>query len=310
MSYHVRTDGVFWCFGWTVKSHSLSFNEIADSVDDMQNESNTNAANIEKLQNNRSYFVDDTATGMTHQLTVRNGTINLTPMQFSNALVLGNSITLHGISQNVWWGLWGMAATKPEYDFVHVVEEGLKVKDANAICNCLNIAAWEQNFSTDLATLIGNSLTSNTDLVVIRLGENVPSANVPNFAAALGNLIDYIYSVTPNAKVVITGVFWANSAKETAITTAAEAKGIDYIRLDQLDNNSYKEAIGHYVYGDDNAIHEIINSGVANHPNNRGMAAIANAILNTLGYDRVQKNYVLQEVTVGGVTGTMWVLNE
>lgn len=303
----VRQDGVMWEIGWTIKTHTPSYLELVQDAVTMQDEINTNAVNIANLQNNRKYYIEDSATGTTYLLGVRNGAINLVPMQFSNALVLGNSITKHGIAEGVWYGVWGMAATKPEYDFVHVIEEGLKVKDANAECIGINIAAWERDFSTNLATLIGDALTASTDLVVIRLGENVPSGNVLSFQSALGNLVDYIYSISPNAKVVITTMYWANTSKDAAIAGAANAKNIDLIPISQFGITAYEESVGHYVYGDDDAIHEITNSGVANHPSNVGMAAIANAILTAIGYERVEKTYSLQEVTVGGVTGTMWV---
>jgi hypothetical protein len=303
----IRQDGVVWDIGWSIKTHTPSYLELVQDAVTMQDEININAVNIANLQNNRKYYIEDSATGMTYLLGVRNGAINLVPMQFSKALVLGNSITKHGIAEGVWYGVWGMAATKPEYDFVHVIEEGLKVKDANAECVGVNIAAWERDFSTNLATLIGDALTASTDLVVIRLGENVPSGNVSSFQSALGNLIDYIYSISPNAKVVITTMYWANTSKDAAIAGAANAKHIDLIPISQFGITAYEESVGHYVYGADNAIHEITNSGVANHPSNVGMAAIANAILTAIGYERVEKTYSLQEVTIGGVTGTMWV---
>jgi hypothetical protein len=303
----IRQDGVVWDIGWSIKTHTPSYLELVQEAVTMQDEINTNAVNIANLQNNRKYYIEDSATGMTYLLGVRNGAINLVPMQFSKALVLGNSITKHGIAEGVWYGVWGMAATKPEYDFVHVIEEGLKVKDANAECVGVNIAAWERDFSTNLATLIGDALTSSTDLVVIRLGENVPSGNVSSFQSALGNLVDYIYSISPNAKVVITTMYWANTSKDAAIAGAANAKHIDLIPINQFGITAYEESVGHYVYGADNAIHEITNNGVANHPSNVGMAAIANAILTAIGYERVEKTYSLQEVTIGGVTGTMWV---
>ena len=117
-------------------------------------------------------------------------------------------------------------------------------------------------------------------------------------------------SVAPNAKVVITGQFYPSADRETACQTAAAAKGIDYIRIDQFGITAYKEEVGHYVYGDDDAIHAINNSGAANHPSNKGMLAIANTILNAIGYEPVVKSYSLQEVTVGGVTGMMYVEDE
>lgn len=308
--YEVREDGVYFCFRWTLKTHKPSFEEVVDSIGDISEQIDNNTINIEKLQNNKKYFIDDSVTNRTYQIVVKNGVISLMLSQFNNALILGNSITKHPIKDNVWFGEWGMAATKAEYDFVHIVEEGLKTKDANAVCSCINISDWERDFSTSLSSLIGNQLSSSTDLVVIRLGENVPSANMSNFATAIGELINYIYSVTPTVRMVITGGFWTNSSLEEQIITAANANRIDYIKLNNLDTNYYKETLGHYVYGADSQIHEITNSGVAIHPNNKGMAAIANAILSCVGYAPVDKKYMLQTVTVGGTTGTMWVLSE
>lgn len=306
----VRNDGIYFSLNWTVNTHKPSFQEVADNIEGITEQIDNNTINIEKLQNNKKYFIDDSVTNRTYQLIVRNGVLSLILSQFSNALILGNSITKHPIKENVWFGEWGMAATKAEYDFVHIVEEGLKTKDANAVCSCLNISDWERDFTTSLSSLIGNQLSSSTDLVVIRLGENVPSANMPNFATAIGELISYIYSVTPTVRIVITGGFWTNTSLEEQITTAANNNGIDYIRLNNLDTNYYKETLGHYVYGEDSQIHEITNSGVAIHPNNKGMAAIANAILSCVGYAPVDKKYMLQTVTVDGTTGTMWVLSE
>ena len=297
---------VILSLSWCVKTHVRSSKEIEEEVDALSNEVSVLNEEVTELKNNKKYFVEDEVTGENYQIIVRNGVLSLRSAQYSKAVVLGNSITTHDIT-DIWWGEWGMAATKREYDMVHIIEEGLQAKDPNAEVLPVQMAPWERDFSLDLATLIGDNITAATDLVIIRLGTNVPAANVSGLEAALENLIDYVMSAAPSAKVVITGQFYPSAGREAACQTAAAAKGIDYIRIDQFGIAAYKEEVGHYVYGDDGEIHEINHSGAANHPSNKGMLALANTILNAIGYESVQKSYSLQEVTVGGVTGTMYV---
>lgn len=300
------SNNTFQTLAWVVRTHVDSFDDISETITDMQTEININKNDIESLKSNKKHFITDSVTGTNYEIVVRNGVIALQPTLYSHALVLGNSIAIHEIT-DFWWGEWGMAATKQEYDFAHILEEGLQVQDENATMDVVQMRPWEQDFSISLATLIGNKLTSSTDLVVIRVGGNVPNDHVSGLQSALGGLVDYIRSISPNAKIVITGNFGVDVNRENAIIGAADDKNIDYVRIDQFATSEYKEATGHYVYGNDGEIHEIDSSGVAWHPNNKGMLAIANTILNAIGYAPVRKSYSLKEVTVGGVTGTMYV---
>ena len=50
--------------------------------------------------------------------------------KISNVLILGNSITFSAADSKVgWFGNWGMAASKPEFDYVHLLTA--KFKDLN-----------------------------------------------------------------------------------------------------------------------------------------------------------------------------------
>lgn len=300
---------VILSLAYTVKSRKLSQVEMSEELESVKADVAENTTEIANLKANKKYFVEDEVTHENYQIVVRNGILSLRKAQYSKAVVLGNSLTDHAITET-WWGVWGMAATKREYDFVHIMQEGLRAKDPNAEVVPIHLADWERNFGIDLDTLIDGRMTSETDLVVIRLCENVPTANIPQFHDALSDLVDYVMEVSPMAKVVITGEFWNYAPKETILQTVAAEKGVDFIKLNQFDTSAYKESIGHYVYGDDEEIHEITDAGVAEHPSNIGMLGVANAILTAIGYEAVQKSYSLQEVTVGGVTGMMYVEDE
>ena len=49
------------------------------------------------------------------------------PLAKKRLLIIGNSITLHGPRADIGWHYnWGMAATKPENDYVHKLYEYLQ----------------------------------------------------------------------------------------------------------------------------------------------------------------------------------------
>lgn len=301
----IRSDNVYFSFAWQVKTEIQDYESLTKSV-------TKNSFDIESLQEtvseiDTSGIITDEITGIPYRIVVRNGQIVAESALYNNVLVLGNSITIHP-NTSIWPASnRGMAATKQEYDFCSIMQTQMRLKDNSTTVTRLNISDWERDFTTSLSTLIGNNLTSNTNLVIIRLGENVTDNSV--FGNALTNLLTYIRGIT-TARVVVTSLFWANTSKDEIIKTFADSNRLTYIKINQFGNSSYEESMGHYVYNDDyTAISEITNSGVALHPSNKGMVAIANEILNSLGYERSSNTYTLQTVTVSGTTGQMYVLD-
>lgn len=63
-----------------------------------------------------------------------------------NYLAIGNSITQHGIC-DYWWNKHGMAASKEDKDYVHLVKNGIedKIKERKGkerkgyLCHCFSI---------------------------------------------------------------------------------------------------------------------------------------------------------------------------
>ena len=73
------------------------------------------------------------------------------PRTSYKVLCLGNSITRHEYSESVeWYSDWGMAASKPENDYCHVLESLLNEKHPGSTVTPLNIAAWERSLSDDI----------------------------------------------------------------------------------------------------------------------------------------------------------------
>lgn len=196
---------------------------------------------------------------------------------------LGNSITNHAI-WSYWWGAWGMAASKREKDWVHLLNDKLSAKYGNVSQKNISIGQWEAdpNTSWDVVAAVKSVLDGDEDMVVIRIGENVQSTS--GYKANLLWLVDLVKSLVPNAMIIITGNFWTNESKDTIQKQVAEQTNSIWVRLAQLDTAENKSHIGAQVYGDDGQWHTVDNSGVANHPSDQGMKAIAECIFAAINF--------------------------
>lgn len=187
-------------------------------------------------------------------------------------LYLGNSITLHGIAHDIGWHWeWGMAASALEKDYVHVLNHLVEEKTGEAVdCTVRNIADFERNPDTFDLDTFAPLRDEHPDVVILRICENTPEDKVEAFGQAYGELIRYFQS--ERTKVYAVGAFWLHEKKENAIRTNAAATGATYVSLEHLHSTEY-QAIGLFEH-----------AGVAGHPSDKGMAAIAQAI-----FEKIQK---------------------
>lgn len=207
----------------------------------------------------------------------------------SRWVAFGNSITRHGITP-YWWGEWGMAATGKAQDYIHVLNSFLENKFKKVIAvETVNIGPWELNFSGYDKNLITPYLTGAEDLIVLRLGENVPD-NDNTYAVyekELTDLLKFIKGKSAKATIVITGNFWTNSKKDVVQKKVADQNNCIWVPLKQLDLPENKSTLSTQVFGADNKWHLISEGGsaaqgVANHPNDKGMYNIAEAIYKSI----------------------------
>lgn len=202
------------------------------------------------------------------------------PLYPNNIVILGNSITRHGLT-SYWWGDWGMAATERQFDFVHRFQSMVQEYNPSSVVSGNNIAPWETGMETYNKALL-NPMIAGAGLIIIRLGENVPTNKISILKAQMDLLIQHIKTQNPAAEIVVTGNFWTNMDKESAIRSSASTNRCKFIQLYQFDNAENKSFIGDIVMGDDGLEHEVASSGVANHPNNVGMENIAITLFNSI----------------------------
>lgn len=197
-----------------------------------------------------------------------------------NVLCIGNSITIHGPYNDInWYSNHGMAASAPQNDYCHILEQKLKTLNERSTVSAINISSWEINFQ-DLDLLL-NEACSNKNLIIIRLGENV--RDIDTFTTALSDLITYCKQYTSH--VVITGMYWSNPYKEAAIVSNARKHNITYIPINwiyELHRKECSPCIGDTIldtYGNEYLIE---GDFIITHPNDYGMMLIANTIYNAL----------------------------
>ncbi len=179
-------------------------------------------------------------------------------------LVVGNSITLHAPKPEIGWHYcWGMAASAEEKDYVHLLFSKLKAAGKDVFMRVHQMAYWERNFLTeDICSLYAEDRAFDPDILVFRLGENVPDSSIPYFKDAMNKYIEY---VCPRGKVVYTTTFFKNYPLDVAIRETAQARGENCAEIG-------------YETRDWMAIGLFEHDGVQIHPGDLGMQVIADRI--------------------------------
>lgn len=194
-------------------------------------------------------------------------------------LVLGNSITLHGPLASIGWeGNWGMAASAEEKDFVHLlVAKIAKQSGGQPKVMVKNIADFERNLSAyKVVDELKGELAFKPLLVVLAIGENVAALTTDEqkaaFAKAVSDLIATLKKQC-DPTIFVRSNFWADAAKDTILKKAAEDAGAIFIDIGKLGSDEKNYA---------RSERKIEHAGVAGHPGDRGMQAIADAIWSSI----------------------------
>lgn len=192
-------------------------------------------------------------------------------------LVAGNSIARHGIKKSIGWNNdFGMAASSAENDFVHVLTKKYEKSGKNPITCVCQLANWEWNYKrgSDVLKQYEAARSFKADILVIRIVENCPfdSFEPEVFKRKYKKLIDYL-NPTGEAQIVITTGFWKHIA-DSCIRDISSELNIKCVELNDLGEMDEMKALGFFQH-----------EGVANHPGDKGMQAIADRIFSALMSD-------------------------
>ncbi|MBN2311353.1 MAG: hypothetical protein JXR94_20420 [Candidatus Hydrogenedentes bacterium] len=197
-------------------------------------------------------------------------------------LFLGNSITLHGPSESIGWtGNWGMAASAAEKDYVHLVLQALTKPAASGVpapkSMIRNIADFEREYGTyPIEEKLRECIDFEPDLLILAIGENVPELASEEaetqFYERVAELLK-AFQKDGSPTIIVRSGFWPSSNKDGCLKRAAADVGAIYVHIGELAKNE-----ANYVRSE----RQIEHSGVAAHPGDTGMKAIADAIVGAL----------------------------
>lgn len=189
-------------------------------------------------------------------------------------MLVGNSITLHGKAPQIGWNLeCGMAASAPEKDYVHLLEERVLDIDGGAeFCIC-QVSGWERSYKQgeEKYPLYEAAREFDADIIVLRFIENCPGGDFEPevFYRSLGELVKYL-NADGEAKIIVTTGFWRHPGDAQLRAYAAD-NNYPLVELGDLGQLDEMKAIGLFEH-----------SGVANHPGDEGMKNIAERIAKEL----------------------------
>jgi alpha-galactosidase len=198
---------------------------------------------------------------------------------FKKVLFLGNSITKHGPKADIdWSGNWGMAASAEAKDYVHVFTKSLSDKQGS-IPEILvkNIADFERaHQGYDFAKKLKEAIDFQADLIVLAISENVPAMKTAEEKTQFqADVTALLKSLQGNHKptILVRSCFWPEAAKDWALRGACDAVSGVYVDISALGKD--KKSFAH-------SERPFKHVGVANHPGDKGMAAIAAALVQAL----------------------------
>lgn len=193
-------------------------------------------------------------------------------------LFLGNSITLHGPKASIGWtNNCGMAASAQEKDYVHILARAIGTTTGTApVMMVQNISDFEKRYETYDLTQLKKALEFKADTIIVAIGENVPAiaseeAKAKFKASVLKLLIALKGSSNPT--IIVRSSFWQNKIKDEILQQACQEAGGVFVDISNLSKDE-----SHFARSERSYAH----SGVAAHPGDKGMQAIADALLATL----------------------------
>lgn len=274
---------------------NLSYKMLSlDSIFALKSNVDSLEEQIEKQNdaiNSLRYVYDNN--GVPYKLSIYNGEIVVKSVQYKKVLALGNSLTSHGYAENIGYygdSTWAMASTnKVTTTWTNHFQTILRQKQSDATVTPFNIAAWETNYmGVDLETLFTSHKGIEYDLIVIRAGENGTAGD--DYAQGVDRLVTFLRTTFPLADIIITDMFWHNSAKEAGFKEIAEKYNYPYISFGNITDRCL---LGQMLMGRDNQFHPITHNGVAGHCTDVCFFDFANILAKALGYSQISGKYTV-----------------
>lgn len=201
-------------------------------------------------------------------------------------LFLGNSITAVPRAGTTLW--WGLSATTPAKDYAHLLAAALDAKTGGHLSmmptfapitnpdgsvdqcdsNVINVAdVFERGYASYHASQIPKQLAWKADIVILQFGENIPpdTFDAERFRQSLKQLVTDLKQ-SSNPRIYVTGYILGSNPT-----------------VDEIKRQICAEDPKYRVFVDLSSIgRDPSNIGEYGHPNDQGMALIAEALLKAI----------------------------
>jgi len=159
-----------------------------------------------------------------------------------------------------------MAASDSAKDYVHLLLARFNEDNRQVQIYRDQIVDFERNYQSYDMSLLRKYMDFDPDLVILRIGENVGSLDPEVFKLKVNELLDSV-TLEGLKTAIIVGPFWRMEDVNLALSEVASDRGLHFLDIQYLSDDPSNEAIGLFWH-----------DGVAIHPCDKGMAAIADAI--------------------------------
>lgn len=216
----------------------------------------------------------------------KNGNLVLSSHIPSKYVVMGNSITCGMDNSGTHGGMFGMASTSFDKDWVYHVDSAIKEKNHNATYTRIYASNFEHSETDESANeWITNNLTSftqDTDLVLIEMGDNVNTDAKTNvFKKSFPLLLHTIRTRCPKARIVCVGIWFNHEKAKEIMLSACKKYGCQFVNISDLNITINQATVGDtvtYLDGTTSTITEEISA----HPGDNGMKLIADRVIEGL----------------------------
>lgn len=263
-------------------SYSIIDRTTTSKVNDISSEVDELSGDVLELMPLKNRILISAPNGIKYKLVVDNSGILSTVSAVPNkVLIIGNSLTWEK-------GGIGMAASDGNHDYYQLVKDYILSANPNAtVAPRTSFSSWEMAVNTaDRDALFNNQikplLSSDTDMVIIQLGDNInSSARHATFASDADKLIKNIRSVSPKATIIWVGAWFISySTLMGEIKTAVENNGGLLADITEHRNDTaYQSYIGATRTGLDGVSFQVSSQGEASHPGDLGHKVIADTII-------------------------------
>jgi len=248
------------------------FSAIFEKIGSIENPSD------DQTDNGNDYIISPNGTKW--RLVVNDdGTLKAVSNIPNNVLLMGNSLVF-GL------GEFGMCASSSRNDWVYYVKEAVKEKNPSCSFDKLHCAPFEQAEDDGTASsyiTTNSSRWKGKNLIIIQIGDNANNdSRRTTFSNNFSKLIGSIRSGSPEAAIIVVGIWFTNSTNVDTITKACDKYGAKFVRIDDLSSDKENQGFkGMEIHYDDGRV-EIAHDNWITHPGNKGMKLIADRIISAI----------------------------